>query len=287
MRVLITGATGFIGKHLLSLLNQHEVLILSRSLGVSTHPNCSHLQCNLGQLDLVQKELVDFAPEVCIHLAWEALPDYSLETCQHNFDLSINLVKTMGMLGCQKVFISGSCWEYGSLNGEVKESYISKEVGLFASFKTSLRLVAESLSDDYSFDLIWGRIFFVYGEGQRVTSLIPSCIQSLSQNQSPDIRTPEAINDFIHVMDVAQAIKNLIETPNSAGIYNISSGQPHSVDDIVCMISKILGKESFCNHKKNIANGEGFWGDISELTRATGFTPQVSLKQGIQAIIKG
>lgn len=285
MRILITGAAGFVGKRILPVLKNHEVLILTRSSVWENHSHFTYLQCDLAQLDTVKEELSSFDPEVCIHLAWEGLPDYSLKMCQHNFNISVNLIKMMGDLGCRRIFVSGSCWEYGDISGKVTEEDTPCKIGLFASFKTSLRLVATSLSDEYGFELIWGRIFFAYGPGQRETSLIPTCIKSFKNNQVPDIKTPNVINDFIHVDDVAKYILAMVEGQYATGLYNIASGIPVTILDIVYIIAELLGKTSLLDLKRNKKQAQGFWADISLLQKSFSNHNQIALPVGIKRLL--
>ncbi|MBU1196074.1 MAG: NAD(P)-dependent oxidoreductase [Proteobacteria bacterium] len=285
MRVLITGASGFIGKQLLPLLRKHEVLILSRTIVDTVRDNFICLRSDLAQLDTIKEQLSSFKPEVCIHLAWEGLPDYSLKTCHHNFNISVNLIEMMGDLGCRKIFISGSCWEYGHISGKVAEEDTPGKTGLFASFKTALRLVAESMADDYGFELVWGRIFFAYGPGQRQNSLIPACIKNFKNNQLPDIRTPYAINDFIHIKDVAHCILALVENINTKGIYNIASGIPVTILDVVHLIADLMGKTSLLRFNMDKEQECGFWADTSCLQEAVPNFISTSLSDGINRLL--
>ena len=131
MRIFITGGSGFIGRHLLKLLElgDHNVLCLSHTASILS--SGSKLRTILGDLNSPESYLVElkrFRPECCVHLAWEGLPDYSIGNCSKNFLAGIKLFETLGQVGCSKIFSLGTCWEYGKNIGEEIEllSYTQK-----------------------------------------------------------------------------------------------------------------------------------------------------------------
>ncbi|MFA5117965.1 MAG: NAD(P)-dependent oxidoreductase [Candidatus Omnitrophota bacterium] len=286
MRIFITGATGFIGSHLIPLLSQHTLLLLSRKQEHSAQQNVSFVQADLSEREKWEKRLFDFAPDACIHLAWKGLPDYSLEACLENFDLSARLFESLGTLGCKKVFSAGTCWEYGAIEGLAKENHVPAGLSRFAAFKTALRIVGESLSQEKSFDLIWGRIFFVYGPGQRESSLIPTCYSSFLKGREPAVKNPRAACDFVYVCDVALAIKALIETEGLRGIFNIGSGKLTPVSSVCECVAAVLGCRGNDGINKESGDKCGFWADITALTVKTGWKPLMPLEKGIEETIR-
>lgn len=285
MRIFLTGANGFIGRHLIPLLNRHDLLLIGRKQGLNYPSNVLYVQGDLTSGEQWKRIVADFSPELCVHLAWMGLPDYSLRTCLLNFEMSVRLFEVVIDIGCRKVFAAGTCWEYGDLQGKVSEKDIPERINLFASFKTGLRLVGESLAASQKMDFIWGRIFFVYGLGQRESSLIPSCYKALKEGRSPKINNPGRVNDFIHVSDVVSAISALIETPNISGVFNIGSGSPSKVGEVVKIIAKRMGSEKLL--PKNIDHSEegGIWADRSLIERETHWKPLTPLATGIDKTI--
>lgn len=283
MRIFITGGSGFIGKHLLPLLDHHDVLCLGHAGLMQIHG--AALRTIRGDLNVPTSyvdELKRFQPECCIHLAWGGLPDYSFHNCRANLFASTDLFDVLAQIGCGKIFAGGSCWEYGARKGAMKESDQGVDLGLFAAHKTALQLIGQSNCAATGGRLTWGRVFFVYGPGQRPTSLIPSCYCSFKQGVMPKINNPLAINDFIHVGDVAAAICKLVEADDAAGIYNIGSGHPCAVWEIVNLVAAQMGLPPVY-HDMPPSDG-GIWADITRMN-SLGWQSALSLQNGIAQIL--
>jgi nucleoside-diphosphate-sugar epimerase len=144
--------------------------------------------------------------------------------------------------------------------------------------------VADALLAEAGIGLAWARPFFIYGPGQRPTSLIPTCLAALESGTRPAIRTPGAVNDFVHVADVAEAIALLAELPEARGPYNVGSGVPVQVGDVVNRICRLRDRpEAF---PAASAGEAGMWADIGRIRSDTGWKPVVSLEEGIRDTIE-
>jgi nucleoside-diphosphate-sugar epimerase len=284
MRIFLTGGSGFIGKYLLPLLIRkgHEVLCLRRC--AETQGAAHTLQGDLYEPESYRAELEFFKPESAIHLAWGGLPDYSLGNCRSNLLAGIGLFEALGKAGCTKIFAAGSCWEYGKLTGAVKESDLGEGTGMFAAFKIALQAIGQSFCRADGHRFIWGRPFFVYGPGQRANSLIPSCYRSLSAVIAPSINNPMAINDYVYVDDVAEAILALIEESEAAGIYNIGTGKPAAVWEVVNAVAVSLGLSPPYQNMHPSA-GTGLWADTHRI-EALGWRSAVTLEAGIKHTVE-
>jgi nucleoside-diphosphate-sugar epimerase len=287
MRVFLTGGSGFIGRHLIPLLSEsgHEVLALSRksvadvaSLGVKA------LVGDLADPESYRSLLKAFKPDCAVHLAWEGLPDYSVKNCRRNLLTGLDLFEALHEAECARIFSTGTCWEYGKLTGPVKESAVGRERGAFAAFKVALRVIGESTFLKEGKNFIWGRPFFVYGPGQRSSALIPSCYRSLCAGESPQIREPYAVNDFIHVNDVARAIRALIEVCPATSAFNIGTGVPSPVWRVVNYVAESLGKPPVYS-EATCSNNDGFWADTEKMS-SLGWAPSLSLDAGIAQTVE-
>ena len=279
MRIFVTGASGFIGRHLVDASAGHELLCLARRPTelVAGRGTLAHVQTLEGDLARPADwfpELQRFAPDCCIHLAWEGLPDYSPERCQYNLDLGRGLIDTLMRAKVERVVVAGSCWEYGAASGAVAESQAPVDCGLFARTKHELRAHLQDIGMAYR----WSRIFFAYGPGQRETSLIPQCRNAFAAGKTPDIRQPRVAQDFVEVEDVARGLLALAGCEVESGVYNIGTGTPSAVGDVVNQVARQCG----CVPPFPDASFDsGFWADTRKMTAATGWRAQTRLGEGI------
>ena len=128
------------------------------------------------------------------------------------------------------------------------------------------------------FDYRWARLFFVYGPGQRATSLIPSLRTSYLAGKAPEIREPGAVQDFIHVRDAAEGLVALAAADTPSGIFNVGTGQPTSVAAVANQVADGYGTP---RPFESIAEGRGFWADPRKTFEASGWRARVGIEAGI------
>jgi nucleoside-diphosphate-sugar epimerase len=290
MRILLTGATGFIGTPLLKKIseNGHEVLVLSRSADLKKHKNILWVQCDLSLPRTYSSEVSFFLPEVLIHLAWQDIPNFSLDKSRINLDNSINLISLIVDLNCcKKIIVSGSCFELNQLQGECLETSLVEAKDNFTWAKTSLHSWLNMMSKERNFELMWMRIFYVYGPKQRLGSLIPSILSSLKNRKQPKILTPKNSNDFIYIDDVINAFEKALFVENASMIYNLGSGSSSSILEVCRIAEKIVLGTSTLTEKididslQNISNVD-FWSKNTNSKKYLDWHPKTKLEDGIK-----
>ena len=292
MRIFITGSTGFVGRHVSRLLAErgHELMLLVR--GGEAYSELEHVSPVRGDLSNMEEwkgELADFAPDAAVHLAWEGLPDYSEEMCRRNLEYGINLFEVAAGAGCKCILSIGSCWEYKDRGGVLGEESLLELSRYFGAAKNSLRASGEEICREYGISFYWPRLFYVYGPGQRNTSLVPHIIESFQNGVEPAIKSPGNRNDFIYVKDVAEAIACLIETRPGNVVYNVGSGRSTSVGDVIAEVRDIMGVQFGVAGSRvgsAISEGEDFWADISRMEHDCEWRPGYGLTGGLKETVE-
>src|SRR3989338_1975081 len=228
MRIVVSGATGFVGSHTIQALaaNGHEVLSLAKHAAEA--PPVAIAADLAGEDTAWQSSVRAFAPEAAIHLAWEGIPDYGPEMSARNERASIAFFGFLESICIQRIVGVGSSWENMHANA-------------FTAAKDAVRHFGESLDQKGSLAFAWARIFFAYGPRQRSNALIPSMVRSIQKGESVQLTKPQAQNDFIYIEDVAHALALLATTTAPSGIYEIGSGVAASVQEIARLVHEQFG----------------------------------------------
>ena len=247
MKVLVTGASGFIGSHVTRALLQrgHQVGILavpgdpiSRLQGVKSRFKTIH--ANLEDVDLVARAVRECQPQACIHLAWYAEPGKYLHSKKNvqSLSSSLSLFQALIEAGCNQIVAAGTCLEYDTDFGYLREDTPTRPKSLYGAAKLSCCLIGSQLAIKAGTSFAWSRIFYPYGPREDARRLIPSAIAALTQHKPFQATAGEQIRDYIHVADVASAFCTLMER-RAEGVYNISSGIPVTIHQLL----KIIGQE--------------------------------------------
>lgn len=247
MRVLLTGASGFIGSHVarLLLIKGHEVAGLVR-------PGSSlwRLQDVMEQLTLLEGDLTDAhtireliaecEPDVCIHLAWYAEPGNYLNALENIslFMASLTFLQELAKVHCQHVVAAGTCAEYDTDLGYLREDGPTRPATLYAATKLSLNLIGQQFSTASGMGFAWGRIFSPYGPFEDERRVVPALIRALLDGQRFPATKGGQVRDYLYVEDVASALIALAES-RANGVYNISSGSPVTIRQLMEMIGEI------------------------------------------------
>ena len=287
MKILITGATGFIGSSLIKSINKKENKIAIISRDRKNIENINIIKGNLNNLKTLEKKIIKFNPEIVIHLAWENIPKYTFENSKKNLDNSINFLNIIiDKTDCKKIIVSGSCWEYGVNKGVCKEKNKIKINNYFSWAKTSLYNFLNMKKNYRDFNLIWLRLFYVYGVGQRKDSLIPYIVNQIKMNKKPILSSLKNKNDYININDVSRIILYSIFNNIKSGIYNVGNGKSYSVKYIYKIISKILKKNIRLNNDVKNINFTDFYSSNIKFKKEFKITNNISISKGISEYIK-
>lgn len=291
MKIFVTGATGFIGSFVVADLisHGHEIAILLKSDASSWRINGikDRLIVMEGDLRLPKSykdPLMKFRPDIVIHLAWQGVSGSERNNpvqFENIFD-TIELIKICREANVGAFVGLGSQAEYGNINMRADEGAPTNPTHLYGAAKLATFHLASNLAEISSMRFVWLRLFSSYGPGDNPGWFIPSLIMGAMQGRNPGLTRCEQIWDYIHVRDVASAIRAVSTCPKAIGAYNLGSGVPVILRDIVEEIGQIL---SFSFELGGVPYRPDqvmhLEANIDKLKRDTGWTPKEDLKMGI------
>ncbi len=238
MKVAITGASGFIGRHVLAELSKHviEVVAITRD---ATRLNGLSESIRIVEMDIDSPASDCFeqmgCPDVLIHLAWEGLPNYkSLHHFETELPRQYHFLKTMIEAGLPSLLVTGTCFEYGMQSGPLSEEMVTLPGNPYGLAKDVLRKQLEFLKAVKPYNLIWARLFYMYGEGQPGTSLYPKLKEAVLRGDKVfNMSGGEQLRDYLPVEVIASNIARLAIDKSHNGTVNVCSGKPISVRRLV------------------------------------------------------
>ena len=283
-KILVTGATGLIGQYAVpQLVNAgHEVLGVSRSGNGS-----SGVALDLFDSEAVSAFIRAERPEYLLHLAWNVAPGYM--TDPNNFDWaasSLHLLKTFAENGGKRAAFTGTCIEYDWDYGFLREDFTPlKSDSIYGTAKASLYKLASAWAERTGFSFGWGRVFFLYGKGERQERIVPFIVDALKKGEKPAMKFPYISRDYMHAADVAGGLTALMFSGFN-GAVNIASGQAVKLCDIAKKAAKLIG----CPVPEYEYTG-GYdiaplvLGDSRRLNDIIGFRPSITWEDGLKELL--
>tara|TARA_B100000315_G_scaffold103328_1_gene94710 strand:+ start:1280 stop:2179 length:900 start_codon:yes stop_codon:yes gene_type:complete len=291
IKILITGPNGFIGKNLVDEFRSCSTfeigIILRPHNHLSLDPKIKVIKGDLNNINSLKDQILTFDPDICIHLSWEGIPDFNSYYSQLNLNNSIDLIRFLSLnTNMKKLIISGSCFEYGKTQGMCSETDETTNLTYFSWAKNSLYEYSKFVCQKNRIDLIWTRIFFVYGPGQRSDALIPTIIRSMNKKQSTTIKKPNNKLDFIYVSDVVNMYKIACTKKIKSGIYNLGSGQTESIINIYNLIlNKLNPSGNLDLALNNITSiSENYYANMDKTRENFNWMPNFTMNDGIEAL---
>ncbi len=284
-RVLITGATGLIGRYAVAqLINAgFDVLAVSRS-----GCGASGISLDVHDSDALNVFMRREQPEYLLHLAWNVEPGFYTSTDNLDWVVSsLNLLKIFTENGGKRAVFAGTCCEYDMSYGFLQEDVTPmKPDSLYGTAKLSLYQLASSWAAKMNLSFAWGRIFFLYGKNERRERIVPYIIDSLLEGKKPELKYPFILRDYTYAEDVARGIAALLMSDFN-GAVNISSGQAVALCDIAKRAALLMNcpvpeyEEVYDENMPPLVVG-----DCRRLNHAIGFTPSVSWEEGLSEVIE-
>lgn len=275
MKVLVTGAAGFIGRHVVARLLErgHEVIAVGRdeakARNIAWFKRVRFIVCDVHSP--IEHPAERFGqPQAVMHLAWPGLPNYdALFHYEKTLPADYRFLKSLVQDGVGHLLVTGTCVEYGMQSGALAENLPTAPASPYALAKDTLRKQLQSLQQQHAFTLQWARLFYLYGEGQSPNSLLAQLDRAIDSGEAVfNMSGGEQLRDYLPVSEVAARCVNLLEHPRWNGVVNVCSGEPISVRRLVerhlanrgASIRLNLGHYPYSNDEPM-----AFWGNANRL----------------------
>lgn len=293
MKILLTGATGFIGSAFarLALSQGHRVagmVIPTEAVpsGWGSTAGMSWFRGTLNEAPLA--EIAAFRADVCVHTAWITTPGVYLESPENERfrDVSLQFLRKLTDLGTNHIVGLGTCIEYQITTQRlVENSTPIVPTTTYARCKNELRMALEADVATKGFRFCWGRVFYPYGPGEHPSRLCSSIIQKLARGETITLKTPDSTKDYIYIDDLAGALLAVMES-RGAGVFNLGTGTGASVRTLARGLAALLGKPELIQ-EANPPDQDPFPFVVADATKlkALGWQPAVTIEEGLRRLV--
>lgn len=293
-KVVVTGATSMLGMNLIELLLKENIEVIGIIRKNSNKKNTLPANCTVVECDLCN--LAEYIPEVTdcdtfYHFSWEGTVaqernDINLQI--KNIQYTLDALTLAKKFGCKRFVGIGSQAEYGRVEGTVSNKTLTNPETAYGVAKLTAGQMSRIYAEDLGIEHIWTRVFSTYGRYDKIDTMVMTSIHKMLQGESPEYTKAEQMWDYLYSEDAAKAFYVVGEKGLAGETYCIGSGKTRKLCDYIKEIRNAinpnielkLGQVSYM--PKQVMN---LCADISNLTKDTGFVPEIEFEEGIKHTI--
>ena len=291
-KVLLTGASGFIGRQCLAPLTEAGYEVHAVTSGPvpegATQSTVQWHRADLLDAQAVPELMTRVRPTDLLHLAWYTVPG-EYWTSPENYrwmHATLDLVRQFERCGGERVVVAGSCAEYDLRYDLCSEEFTPLAPSSpYATCKHELHLMLDEMARRNGLKLTWGRVFFLYGPHEYPKRLVASVIRSLLRGEEALCSHGRQMRDYMHVADAGRAFAALLES-GLRGAVNVASGKAVTIEEIVRTIAAKLGRVDLLRLGALSADEpRAIVADTRRLKDEVGWSPQYDLERGLEDTI--
>nr|WP_218887910.1 NAD(P)-dependent oxidoreductase [Pseudomonas moraviensis] len=237
---MVTGATGFVGRHLVAALLARGCTVRAvardaqKAADMPWIKDVEFVSADIHAADLDVDALTE-GVDALAHLAWPGLPNYrALFHFEHNLMADYRFIKGAVEAGVKQVLVTGTCFEYGMQSGPLSESTEPQPSNPYGLAKHTLHLFLQNLAQEHPFTLQWARLFYLHGEGQNPNSLLAALDRAVDAGDVTfNMSAGEQLRDFLPIRTAANHLAAILHQRDFNGAINCASGRAISVRTLV------------------------------------------------------
>lgn len=299
MRVVVTGATSFIGAVTVRRLLEadHQVYAVVRpgsrhmanlleQIPEESRRRVEQIALDLREIGRISGFVLDGRMDAWVHIGWDGAGSDNRtkrDVQQENVQYALSAVQAAAGLGCRRFLFTGSQAEYGVCHELIGEETPCHPVSEYGKAKLDFYDQAKSLCKILKMEYIHTRIFSVYGPGDHPWSLVQSCLRTWQEGGIMKLGECTQKWNFLYIEDMAAALVCLL-TEGQAGVYNIAGKDTRILKDYIEEMYRLCGSRGSYLYGERPQNAEGpadLMPDISKICRETGWRPQTTFAEGI------
>lgn len=245
-RVLVTGATGFVGRQTLAPLKAagFDVVALTTAAPVNPIKGIDYAACDLTDEVRLRKTMAEIAPTDLMHLAWRPVRSGLWGTPENHkwLNISLKLVEVFADTGGQRLLVTGSSGDYSWDTGLCHEDHTHLQPStVYGKVKVALFHALSALCETKEISFVWPRLFFLYGPGEHESRLAASVALSVLNGEPALCSHGMQLRDYMHVADAGRGLAALMKS-DLTGAYNLATGEAARVKDVILGIAEAAGR---------------------------------------------
>lgn len=294
MKVILTGASGFIGRYALRILQEKniEILAVCRKPPVAeTDINTIWYKLDLLDLGSVADFMRSNPADMLIHLAWAVEPGVYWQSTA-NLDwlaASLHICRSFVEAGGKRIIVAGTCAEYDWAQGMPLNEFSSKisPTSLYGTCKHALHIALQAYADIMAFSLLWCRFYFLYGPGEPQQKFFSSMLKALTLGQEFVCKGANLERDYLYIADAANALVTAALSDIS-GDLNIASGSPLKLGEMALHTAQSVDAKELLKLEItpcNSVNPPQIFACVNRLRDELGWSPTIDFKTGIKSMV--
>lgn len=298
-RVLITGANGFIGSHILERMIEYNAEL---SIILRESSDLWRIEDYLGSVNVYYADIRDLddvsncirkiKPEIIFHMAAygvDARKNNIYEAIDTNIIGTVNLLHAIGKIGCEKFVNTGTSMQYGNKEGFIDEESNYTPNNIYGSTKAASTILAHQIANEMDIDITTIIPFGVFGEKEGSHKFFPQVILSVLNNKEVKLTPCMQQRDYCYVENIVDGFIMAAETGKTRNmILNIGSGVTLPLKYYVELIIKEMNMEAKVNYGALEYRKNDLWNpkvNIDRIKKVLGWYPKISLEEGIKMTV--